>query len=147
MLKNTINADLVAAMKERNALKCNVLRVVKGAIAAAEKEAKNAELSDLDTVSIIRKESKKREDSIQLFESGGRYELADVERKEKEILALYLPTEITPENLDILVDLIIKELQATGKKDMGKVIKETVLRVNGAADNKTISSAVTQKLK
>jgi uncharacterized protein YqeY len=134
-------------MKERNALKCNVLRVVKGAIAAAEKEAKNAELSDLDTVSIIRKESKKREDSIQLFESGGRYELADVERKEKEILALYLPTEITPENLDILVDLIIKELQATGKKDMGKVIKETVLRVNGAADNKTISSAVTQKLK
>jgi uncharacterized protein YqeY len=142
-----IDADLKAAMLARDAEKLSVLRMLKSAVkyAAIEKGGADSVPTDLDVIAVVRKETKKREDSIKQFSDAGRTELADKEKKELEFLKTLLPAQLTPEKLEALVKEAIAEVGATSKAQMGSVMKAAQAKAAGQADGKTLSQLV-QKL-
>ena len=147
-ISTRITEDMKTAMRAKDTVALNVVRALKSAIkyAAIEKHGADADLSDADALVIVRKEIKKRQDSIAQFESAGRQELADTEKAEIAILEGYLPAAMSEADLVTLVETVIAETGATSKKDMGKVIKLVQERAEGAADNKAISAEVSKKL-
>jgi uncharacterized protein YqeY len=142
-----IDADLKAAMLARDAETLSVLRMLKSAVkyAAIEKGGADSVPTDLDVIAVVRKEAKKREDSIKQFTDAGRTELADKEKKELEFLKTLLPAQLTPEKLEALVKEAIAEVGATSKAQMGSVMKAAQAKAAGQADGKTLSQLV-QKL-
>jgi uncharacterized protein YqeY len=138
-----VNADIVSAMKSKDK-KVAVLRSLKSAFTNAALQSGNASnpLSDEAVIIIIRKQIKQREDSITQYEKANRQDLIDVEKYEISVLEGYLPQALTEDELTALIDQTIKEIGATTKKDMGKVIKRVVELAEGRVDNKTISSKV-----
>lgn len=145
MLKEQLNEDLKKFMKAKNPIALNTVRLVIADIKNKEIE-KNSELTDEEILQIIRKQIKTREDSIQQFKSAGRDDLANKEAQEIEILKKYLPEDLTDEELDKIIQETIKELNASSKKDFGRVIKEVIQKVQGRADNKKISELISKKL-
>ena len=145
MLKEKLNEDLKKYMKEKNTLALNTVRLVIAEIKNKEVE-KNSEITDEEILQIIRKQIKMREDSIQQFRSANREDLAEKEAQELEILKNYLPEDLTDEELDKIIQGTIKELNASSKKDFGRVIKEVIQKVQGRADNKKISELISKKL-
>ena len=145
MLKEKLNEDLKKYMKEKNTLALNTVRLVIAEIKNKEVE-KNSEITDEEILQIIRKQIKMREDSIQQFRSANREDLAEKEAQELEILKNYLPEDLTDEELDKIIQETIKELNASSKKDFGRVIKEVIQKVQGRADNKKISELISKQL-
>ncbi len=143
-----IDQDLKEAMKAREAERLGVLRMLKAALknAAIEKGGMQFELTEQDALAIVRKEMKKRQDSIESFTKGGRPELAAKEQSEAEILAAYLPQALTPEEVQALVAGAIAEAGATSKKEMGAVMKLANERAAGRVDGRTLSAAVSAAL-
>lgn len=135
-------------MRDKDANKLNVLRALKNEItnASLRKGSVNEVISDVEIIALIRKEISKRQDSINAFVSANRQDLILKENSEIEVLNQYLPAEINDVVLETIVVGAILDLGATSKKDMGRVIKEVVSKVNGAADNKRISALVSSKL-
>ncbi|HEY8965057.1 MAG TPA: GatB/YqeY domain-containing protein [Candidatus Methylacidiphilales bacterium] len=142
-----IDEDLKKAMIARAAERLSVLRMLKSAVkyAAIESGGADAVPSDADVIAVLRKEVKKRQDSVVGFESGGRPELAAKEKAEIVILEEYLPTPLTPAELEEIVKASIAEVGATGKNQMGAVIKAAQAKAAGRVDGKTLSQLV-QKL-
>ena len=142
-----IDADLKAAMMAREADKLSVLRMLKSAVkyAAIEKGGADAVPTDLEVLAVVRKEAKKREDSIAGFTQAGRTDLADKEKAELEFLKTFLPAQLTPEKMEELVKEVIAETGATSKAQMGTVMKAAQAKAAGQADGKTLSQIV-QKL-
>jgi len=145
MLKEKLNEDLKKYMKEKNTLALNTVRLVIAEIKNKEVE-KNSEITDEEILQIIRKQIKMREDSIQQFRSANREDLAEKEAQELEILKSYLPEDLTDEELEKIIQETIKELNASSKKDFGRVIKEVIKKVQGRADSKKISELISKKL-
>lgn len=147
-LSQRITEDMKTAMREKNALALNTIRMLKSAIknAAIEKGGASAELNDTETVAVIRKEVKKRQDSIEQFEKAGRQDLADKEKEELAVLNGYLPQPLSAEEIAKLIDDAIAETGASSKKDMGQVMKLVQERSAGRADGKALSQAVMAKL-
>jgi hypothetical protein len=143
-----IDADLKKAMIAREAGKLSVLRMLKSAVkyAAIEKGDADSVPTDADVLAAIRKEAKKREDSITSFTQAGRSELADKEKQELEILRSYLPAPLSPEKLEALVREAIQETGATGKAQMGQVMKAAQAKAAGQVDGKTLSQVVQRLL-
>jgi len=141
-LQERIAQELKAAMLARDAEKLGTLRLLKSALGYVQIERKTENLPDADIVAIIQKEVKKRRDSIEQFEKGGRAELAAKEKQEITVLETFLPKALSPEELEQLVKATIQELGATTKKDMGPVIKAVQAKAAGSADGKSISGLV-----
>lgn len=143
-MNERIQNDIKKAMLGKQGNVLVVLRALKNEIsnASLRKGSINEALSDLEILGLIRKEISKRQDSIKAFNEGGRADLAIKEQLEIEVLNVYLPVELTDNELEILVNLVITNENATSKKDMGKVIKKVVELAEGRADNKRISSLV-----
>lgn len=143
-----IDQDLKEAMKAREAERLGVLRMLKAALknASIEKGGMSFELADADAIAIVRKELKKRQDSIESFQKGGRPELAAKEQSEAKFLEAYLPQSLTAEEVQALVAAAIAEAGATSKKDMGAVMKLVNERAAGRADGRTLSGAVSAAL-
>jgi len=143
-----IDNDLKEAMKARQAERLAVLRMLKSALknAAIEKGGVDFQLNEPDALAVVRKELKKRHDSIESFTKGGRPELAAKETAEAEILTAYLPQALSPEELRQLVAECIAETGATSKAQMGAVMKLAVERAAGRADGKALSAAVAAQL-
>ena len=143
-----VDHDLKEAMKAREADRLSVLRMLKAAIknAAIEKGGQAGVLDDTEATAVVRKQVKQRQDSIATFEKGGRPELAAKEQAEIVTLEKYLPQALGPEELGRLVDEAIAEVGATGKAQMGAVMKALGPKVAGRADGKTLSQAVQQRL-
>ena len=131
-----------AAMLARDADRLSTLRLLKSSVGYAQIERKTENLSEADFIGVVQKEVKKRRDSIEQFEKGGRQELADKEKKEIIVLETFLPKALSPEELEQLVKATIQELGAASKKDMGPVIKAVQSKAAGRADGKTISGLV-----
>ncbi len=111
------------------------------------KVAKSVEsLSDEDIISVVQKEAKKRKESIDSFNSGGRPELAEKEKVELEILQKYLPEQISDEELTKVVEDSITKLGASQMSDMGKVIGMVMGQVGAKAEGARVSSLVKEKL-
>src|SRR5262245_28877537 len=132
-----IQEELKAAMLARDADRLATLRLLKSAIGYAQIERKNENLPEADLIAIVQKEIKKRRDSIEQFQAGGRAELAGKEAAEIKVLEHFLPKQLTGEELEQLIRDIIRDVGATGKKDMGPVIKAVQAKAAGRADGKT----------
>ena len=135
-------------MREKNATKLGVLRMLKAALtnAAIEKSGAQGQLSDADAIQVIRKQVKQRQDSIESFEKGGRIELAAKEKEELLILQSYLPQAMSADELSKIVRETISEVGATSKQQMGAVMKALQPKVAGRADGKTLSAEVQKQL-
>ena len=147
-LQKQIDEDLKDAMRAKNSARLSVLRLLKAALknAAIEKVGANGELDDADTIAVIRKQVKQRQDSIESFEKGGRSELAEKERAEIAVLQDYLPQAMSVEELQKIVAETIKEVGATSRAQMGGVMKAFQTKVAGRADGKTLSAEVQRQL-
>ena len=129
-------------MLAKDAERLSTLRMLKSAVGYAQIERKTENLSEADFVSVVQKEVKKRRDSIEQFEKGGRPELAAKEGAEITVLETFLPKALSAEELEQMVKATIQELNATSKKEMGPVIKAVQAKAAGRADGKTISGLV-----
>lgn len=141
-LQERLAKEIKAAMLAKDASRLSALRMLKSAVGYVQIERKTENLSDADFITLVQKEVKKRRDSVEQFEKGGRPELAANEQQEIAILETFLPQPLTAEELEKLVRATIQELGATGKKDMGPVIKAVQAKAAGRADGKTISTLV-----
>jgi uncharacterized protein YqeY len=143
-----IDHDLKEAMKAREAERLGVIRMLKSALknVAIEKGGLHFILDDATALAVVRKEMKKRQDSIESFEKGGRPELAAKEKSEAAILAAYLPQALSAEELTALVAACIAETGAISKKEMGAVMKLANERASGRADGRALSAAVNAAL-
>ena len=129
-------------MLAKDAERLSALRMLKSSVGYAQIERKSENLSEPDFIAVVQKEVKKRRDSVEQFEKGGRPELAEKEKKEIEVLETFLPKALSPEELEQLVKATIQELGATSKKEMGPVIKAVQAKAAGRAEGKTISALV-----
>jgi uncharacterized protein YqeY len=141
-LSDRLSQEIKSAMLARDADRLTPLRLLKSALGYAQIERKAENLSDADVIAIIQKEIKKRRDSIDQFEKGGRPELAAKEKAEVAVLETFLPQPFSNEELEQLVRETIQEIGATTKKEMGAVIKAVQAKAAGRADGKTISALV-----
>ncbi len=144
-----IDNDIKEAMKARAAERLGVLRMLKASLknVAIEKGGITFELSDGDATAVVRRELKKRQDSIESFTKGGRPELAAKETSEAEVLAAYLPQALSTAELEQLVKDCISETGATSKAQMGAVMKLAGEKAAGRADGRALSAAVGAALK
>ena len=133
--------DVKTAMKAHDMGAVNALR---GVLAKAKDLTVNAgkEMTDDAILQVIAKGVKQREESIAQFESAGRAELAEGEKKEMALLKKYLPEQLSEEAVAALVKEVIAAVGAASKKDMGKVMKEVMARAKGQADGKLVSRLV-----
>lgn len=147
-LNETINSDMKVAMRERDKVSLNTIRALKTAItnAGIQKSGAGTELEEPEIVSIIRKQIKQRQDSIDQFEKAGRTELASNEKLEISILEKYLPAAMSDEEIIAAVESAISESGAESKKDMGKVMKLLQQNTGGRADGKKLSQEVMKRL-
>jgi len=141
-LQERVSQEIKAAMLAKAADRLSALRMLKSALGYAQIERKTESLPDADVVAIVQKEVKKRRDSVEQFEKGGRAELAAKEKEEITVLEMFLPKALSAEELEKLVRAAIQELGATSKKDMGPVIKAVQAKAAGSADGKSISALV-----
>ncbi|HEY8901734.1 MAG TPA: GatB/YqeY domain-containing protein [Chthoniobacterales bacterium] len=147
-LQSQIDSDIKDAMRAKEAAKLGVLRMLKSALmnAAIEKGGAGTVLDDPEASAVIRKEVKKRQDSIESFEKAGRTELADKEKAEIAVLSTYLPQALGADELAALVREAIAEAGATSKKELGAVMKIASAKAAGRVDGRTLSAAVQQSL-
>ena len=144
-LRERLRDDTTAAMRSREALRLDVLRLVNNAIYNVEK-AKRITLSEDDILGVVSREVKTRRESIEAFRTGGREDLASKEEAEIAILAEYLPQALTEDELRALVDEAVAATGATSARDLGKVMGWLSPRTRGRADGKKVHELVVQSL-
>ena len=147
-LAERIDHDLKEAMKAREAARLGALRMLKSAFkyAAIEQSGADAVVDDETAMSVIRKQIKQREDAAEGFEKGGRPEQAAAERAEIVFFSGYLPAGLSAEELSALVKEAIAEVGATGKAQMGAVMKVAQAKAEGRADGRSLSAEVQKQL-
>ena len=143
-----ISDDIKTAMKARDSAALNALRALKSALtnAAIEKGGLGTLLDEPETLAVIRKQIKQRQDSIEQFEKAGRTELASTEKNEIEILSRYLPAALSESEISSLVQQALAETGASSKADMGKAMKRAQELAEGRADGKLLSAIVMKHL-
>ena len=145
-LRDKVNGDLTAAMKAKDPLRLSVLRMMKTAIKNKEIDMR-AELEDARVIQVLATLINQRKDSIEQFTSGGRLELADKEAAEIKIIEEYLPTAVSGDAIESVVDEVIRETGASSPKDIGAVMKQCMARFAGKlVDGKTVNAAVRRRL-
>jgi uncharacterized protein YqeY len=163
MLIEEIKKDLISFQKENNETGVSVLRMLVSSlvnrgkdkrlkIATEDPQLDNTELDEKsvlteeETIEVITSELKKRRDSIQMFETGGRPDLVEKEQKEIEFLKKYLPKELTEEEIRIIVKEAKEKTGATTQKEIGLIMKEVVPRTKGKADGNLVAKIVKEVL-
>ena len=145
-LNEQVNADLVAAMKAKDAPRLSALRMLKAALMNKGVE-KGRDLEDAEVLQVIASLVKQRRDSIEQFTNAGRTDLVEKENSDLKALEHYLPPAITQEEIDAAVAEAIAESGATSAKDIGKVMKAVMPKLAGKnADGRTVNEAVRRKL-
>ena len=147
-LSERVDLELKAAMREKNATKLGVLRMLKAALtnATIEKAGADSTLTDAEAIQVIRKQVKQRQDSIESFEKGGRPKLAAKEKEELSILQSYLPQAMSADEISKIVRETIAEVDASSKAQMGAVMKALQAKVAGRGDGKSLSVEVQKQL-
>lgn len=148
-LTTRIDEDIKAAMKAKEAEKLGALRMLKSSLkyAVIEKGAANeAALADADVITVIRKRIKQCQDAVDGFVQGGRAEQADKEKAEVALLVSYLPAALPADELSALVREAIAETGATGKAQMGAVMKAVMAKAAGRTDGKAVNAEVLKQL-
>ena len=138
-------SDLITAMKEKDKVKLNTLRGVKGAMQLEVINNKKEENDDL-LLTVINKQIKMRNDSIEEFKKGGREDLVESYEKEIAILKEYMPEMLSEEEIDNIIDEAIKTTGASDVKQMGLVMKEVSPKVKNRCDMKEVSNKIRERL-
>jgi uncharacterized protein len=148
MLKQKLKEELKQSMLARDVLKTSVLRMLLSAINYYEIQKGGAgyEATDEDVLSVIQKEVKQRRDSIEEYKKAARQELVDKETKELEMLQVYLPKQMSEEEIKALVEEAIIQTGAKTMADMGKVMGALMAKVKGKADGGIVSKIVRESL-
>ncbi len=144
-LSERLSNDVKEAMRERDAMLRDTLRFVLSAVKNAEID-KRAPLTHEEEVAVLRAQAKQRQDSIEQFRTGRRDDLAERESAQLAVLERYLPQQMTDEELEAFVRDGIEEVDASGPKDMGKVMGLLTRRSSGQVDGRRLSSAVRDAL-
>ena len=146
-LKNKLQSDLNGAIKSRNTVVAETIRMVLSAITNEEVAGKEKrELSDAEVITVLTREAKKRREAAEAFENGGRADRAAAERAEGEVIASYLPEQLTEDDIKKLIAETIAAVGAAGPSDMGQVMGSLKAKVAGKADGALVSSLVKEAL-
>jgi uncharacterized protein len=146
-LKERLRADLNAAMRTRDQVRLRTLRMALTSIRNEEVAGASArDLTDDEIVKVLTREARKRREAAEAFSAAGRGDQAAAERAEGDVLAGYLPAQLSDEDLAALVDAAIAETGATGMAGMGQVMKTVTPRVAGRADGARVAAEVRRRL-
>jgi uncharacterized protein YqeY len=146
-LKDRLQADLTTSMKARDELRTATLRMALTAIRMEEVSGKTSrELDDADVVTVLGRETKKRREAAEAFDDGGRPDRADRERAESEVLAEYLPAQLSDDALRDLVAAAIAETGAEGPRGIGAVMKVVSPQTAGRAEGGRVAAEVRRQL-
>jgi uncharacterized protein YqeY len=144
-LKDQLDADLKSAMRDKDAVKLSVVRMLKSAVKYREIELMKP-LDDAGVLQVISSEIKRHKDSVEQFRAGNRQDLVDKEEAEIVILQAWLPPQLTEAEVRAKVDEAVIRVNAQGPKDMGAVMKALLPEVQGKADGKLVSELVKARL-
>lgn len=145
-LKDTINADLNASMKAGDKIRTETLRSLRALVLDFEKSGADREMNPDEEMKLLLSAAKKRKEAMELFSTNGRPELAEKEKSEYDIIALYLPKQMSREDVEKRVSGVIAEVGATGPQDTNKVIPVLMKELKGKADGKLVQEIVKEKL-
>lgn len=140
-----IKSEIVSAMKEKDTLKLQTLRGIKGD-ADMEHINKGVEINDELMINVLSRGIKTRKESIIEFEKGNRSDLVLKTNKEIELLQSYLPEQLSKEEIEKIIDEVFAKVNPKSEKEMGLVMKEVTPLVKGKADMKEVSTIIKEKL-
>jgi hypothetical protein len=144
-LEEKLVDEMKQAMKSNDKLRLSTIRMIRSAIKNKEIEQRK-KLDDEDIFRVIQGMVRKSEESIEQFKAGGRMDLVEKEQKEIETMKSFLPQPLSREEILRIIDQSIEETQASSLKDLGKVMKSVMPRLEGKADGKLINQLVKEKL-
>jgi len=144
---NNLTTEINEAMKAKNILALEALRAIKSAVLLIKSEAgASEELTEEQEIKLLQKLVKQRRDSATIFREQNRVDLAEPEEAQAEVIAKFLPEQLSEEEVKGLIEAIIIQTGAISMKDMGKVMGMASKQLAGKADGKTISTLVKQSL-
>jgi uncharacterized protein YqeY len=149
VLRDDINKALTEAMKAKNERAVSTLRMVNSALKNADIEARGAgkqPLGDAEVLSLLQKMIKQRQESVELYQKGGRADLVKQEQEEIAIISGYLPKQMSDDEMKAAIEAAVKEIGAAGMKDMGKVIGVLRGKYAGQMDMAKASGMVKARL-
>jgi hypothetical protein len=144
-IQERISNDLKEAMRNKDVAKLSVLRMISSSIKNKELEKKDS-LTDEEVLNILSSEAKKRKEAISGFENAGRAELAQGEKDELEMIQLYLPEQMTEEEVRKIIQEAVNTTGAKSMQEIGLVMKEVMPKVKGKADGNLVNSIVKELL-
>ncbi|TCP32341.1 hypothetical protein EV207_101320 [Scopulibacillus darangshiensis] len=144
-LIDRLNQDMKQAMKDKDKVKLSVIRMIKASL-QNESIKLGKELSEDEGLTVLSRELKQRKDSLQEFENAGRQDLVDGVKKEITVVDLYMPEQLSEEELQAIIDETITKVGASSKADMGKVMNAVIPKIKGRADGGQVSRIVQNKL-
>jgi hypothetical protein len=140
-----IEGELTDAMRARERVRTDALRLILAALRAAEKEL-GRELKEDEELQVLQRERKRRAEAAEAFRSAGREEQADKEEEELEVIEEFMPEPLAENELERIVDDAIAETGATSLRDLGRVMADVMPQVAGRADGSAVSQLVREKL-
>ena len=144
-LVNLLDNEIILAMKEKNKLKLDTLRIVKAGLKQKLID-KKIEINDSSLIDVVSYEIKTRSESIKEFEKGNRIDLIEKTNNEIEILKKFLPKQLTENEIIKIIDKVFESVKPEGIKDMGKIMKEITPLIKGKADLGNVSNIIRDKL-
>ena len=146
VLEEKILGDYQEALKSKDKARASTLSFLRAALLNEAIKLRKKSLDDNEVISVIKKLIKQHQDSIEQFKQGFREDLVAKESQELEILKSYLPLELSPDEINEIIEEVVSQTQAKSLKDMGRVMKEVMAKVASRADGKLVSDLVKQKL-
>ena len=147
-LKEKLQSDLTDAIRSKDAVKSGTIRMLLAAITNEEVAGKSAKvLTDAEVITVLSREAKKRREAVEAYTNAKRDDLADKEKEEAAVIALYLPEQLSEEDITKLIADAITETNAAGPAGMGLVMKVLQPKIAGKADGGVVSSLVKDALK
>lgn len=144
-LNEQLNEAMKAAMKARDSLRLNAIRMIRTAIKNREIDERR-ELDDQEGIAVLSTLVKQRKESAQVYREGGRPELAEKEEQELAIIQEFLPTQLGEEEIRAIIEAAVSETGAASMKDMGRVMKVVTGKTLGRADGRLVSDLVKDRL-
>ncbi|MDC3276546.1 GatB/YqeY domain-containing protein [Flavobacteriaceae bacterium] len=142
-----LTEEIKNAMRSKNTVKLESLRAIKSAVLLAETSSgSSGNISDQEAIKLLQRLVKQRKDSAAIFKEQNRLDLAEPEEAQAEVIASFLPIQLTDQEIESAIATIIESSGAEGMKDMGKVMGMASKQLAGKADGKRISNIVKEKL-
>ena len=145
-IREKLMSDMKEAMRAKDSVRLDAIRFLQSAIKYKEVEVRPNAITNDDVLGVIKKLVKQRKESIEQFSAANRQDLVDKEALELKVLEAYLPAQMSSEQIAAIVAEVIQKTGAKAIKEMGMVMKEVMAKTAGAADNKTVSEIIKQKL-